>query len=68
MSDGTDASALDELLLDQLALVFAQAALENFLREQQASASPDGLEGMVGCELVAEARIGGKIDARPRRR
>jgi hypothetical protein len=67
VSDGTDASALDELLLDQLALVFAQAALENFLREQ-ASASPNGLEGMVGCELVAGARIGGEIDARPRRR
>lgn len=68
MSDGTDESALDQLLLDQLALVFAQAALERFLQDQQASDSLDESKGAAACELVSGAGAGGKIDGQLRRR
>ena len=68
MSGETDESALDQLLLDQLALVFAHAALENFLREQQASDSLDESKGTAACELGSGAGAGGKIDGQLRRR
>jgi len=56
--DGTQEYTLNPLLLDQLALVFAQAALENFLflQGQRASDSPNGSEGTAGWQLVQWAR------------
>lgn len=68
MSDGTEENTLNPLLLDQLALVFAQAALERLLQDQQASDSPDESKGTAGCEPVSGARAGGKIDGQLRRR